>query len=1051
MAAALTAVHVAWAVTGLGGETVTRLALRVTLAAAAVLTASACRGAASRSGTGRIERGWALFTLAARCWAGSQAIAAVGELATGRRLSVPSVADLPRLVAMVVAVMAVLAFVGKEDAPAARLRGVVDGLLIAASALFVSWALVLERLYGSGGEGPARALSVAYALGDVLVVSLLLATAERADREVRRTWWLLGAGVGLFALSHSMLAYAELARMDSLPWTQSTTWLAACLVIGLAAVTSGPAGVKGGTEPGAGGKVAIVVPYVALGLAAALALGHHLELRAPAFLAANGVVLVVLLLARQFLAQLENVELNHRLEERVRRRTAELHRAERHFRSIAQNASEVLTVVDASGVIRYQSASVTRVLGYSPDDLLGRRLDDLLELESGVPAMHVVGSVAPPPAPPAMLRGSLRRADDSACQAEITVSNLLDDDAVRGLVLTSRDIGERVALEAQLRRQALHDPLTGLGNRALFRDRLEHAMARTQRHPELLAVVMIDLDGFKQVNDSLGHGAGDRLLVEVARRLQDCVRTGDTVARMGGDEFAVLIERADLEGPEVVAQRIVYRLRAPVDLDGRAIVTHGSVGVAMGSTVTSSAEELLRNADLAMYAAKSGGKGAYEIYEREMHAAALERVETESALRDALRRRELSLHFQPLVQLPGGRISGAEALVRWEHPERGMISPAEFVPVAEESGLIVDLGRWVLGEACRQGRRFQEAYPTEPPFTMAVNVSARQLTSPWLVEEVRKALAESRLPPSSLVLEITEGALMRDAASIVPTLEALRGLGLRLAIDDFGTGWSSLSRLRSFPVDKLKIDQSFVSEIGSSGDDAPIVAAIVSMAHNLNLTTVAEGVETPEQLACLHHHGCEEVQGYLLSRPLPAEGLLAFLADPGGMLEPAAAAERASAAVVNLPVPRRSGREAVAAVLQEVRRVTGADGVFVTEVTSEGVQEVHFTAGRDAFPEGTRLPWAGSPCREALERGVPLMRDVAQRFPDHALVRVAAAASLASVPLLGPADRVIGTLCATSRRRDGLPEASGVLLELFARLVVLHLPSAGDLPNSRAG
>ena len=1047
---ALAAVHVAWAVTGLGGETVTRLASRVTLVVAALVAAAACRDAAARS-EGRAERGWALLTLAARCWAGSQAIAAVGELASGRRLAVPSLADLPRAAAMVVSVMAVLALVGREGSPTARLRGVVDGLLMAASALFVSWALVLERLHGSAGDGPARALAVAYPLGDVLMVSLLLAAAERADRKVRRTWWLLAAGVGLFAVSHGMLAHAELAGSETLPWARSTTWLAACLVIGLAARTAGPAGAEGGAEPGAGGTVAVLVPYVALGLAAALALGHHLELRAPAFLAANGVVLVALLLVRQFLAQLENLELNHRLEERVRRRTAELHRAERRFRSIARHASEVLTVVDADGVVRYQSVSVSRVLGWSPEDLVGRRLDDVLDVGGGVPAMHVVGAVPPPPAPPATIRGTLRRADGSACQAEITVSNLLADDAVRGLVLTSRDIGERVALEAQLRRQALNDPLTGLGNRALFRDRLEHAMARTRRHPELLAVVVIDLDGFKQVNDSLGHGAGDRLLVEVARRLQDCVRTGDTVARMGGDEFAVLIERTDLEGPEVVAQRIVYRLRAPVELDGRAVVTHGSVGVAIGSTVTTSAEELLRNADLAMYAAKSGGKGAYEIYEREMHAAVLERVELESALRDALRRRELSLHFQPLVQLPGGRISGAEALVRWEHPERGMVPPDEFVPVAEESGLIVDLGRWVLGEACRQGRRFQQAYPTEPPFTMAVNVAARQLTSPWLVGEVRKALEESRFPPSSLVLEITEGALMRDAASIIPTLETLRALGLRLAIDDFGTGWSSLSRLRSFPVDKLKIDRSFVSEIGASDDDSPIVAAIVSMAHNLNLTTVAEGVETPEQLACLHHHGCEEVQGYLLSRPLPAEALLGFLADPGGMLEPAAAVDRAAAAVVNLPVARRSGHEAVAAVLREVRRVTGADGVFVTEVTAGGVQEVHFTAGRDGFPEGTRLPWAGSPCREALERGVPLMRDVAERFPDHALVRVAAAASLASVPLLGPGDRVLGTLCATSRRPDGLPEASGVLLELFARLVVLHLPSSGGLTSTRAG
>ena len=390
------------------------------------------------------------------------------------------------------------------------------------------------------------------------------------------------------------------------------------------------------------------------------------------------------------------------------------------------------------------------------------------------------------------------------------------------------------------------------------------------------------------------------------------------VARMGGDEFAVLLERADVEAPEVVAQRIVYRLRAPVDIDGKAIVTQGSVGVAMASTTTTSAEELLRNADLAMYAAKSKGKGVYEIYERQMHAAALERVELEADLSDALRRRELTLHYQPVVELPSGRVSGVEALARWEHPLRGTMSPAEFVPLAEESGLVVDLGRWVLGEACREGRRFQQAYPTEPPFAMAVNVAARQLTSPWLVDEVRRALSESHFPASSLVLEITEGALMRDASSIVPTLHALRALGVRLAIDDFGTGWSSLSRLRSFPVDKLIIDRSFTSEITSSSDDAPIVAAIVAMAHSLQLTTVAEGVETSEQLACLHEHGCEEVQGYLPSRPLPPDRLLDLLAEPGGLLGPAAtsdgglsAAERSLMGLVGETTRRADGRERV--------------------------------------------------------------------------------------------------------------------------------------------
>ena len=1049
-AVALVGLHVAWALTGVGGPTVTQLALRASLLLASIATAVACFVVARRGEGTRL--GWMLFAATGACWALSQAVAGFREVVTGRRLAVPSPADIPANVAIVLSVLALLAFLGGALSNAARMRTLLDGVLIAASLLFVSWAAVLEGLYRSTGDGPARVLGVAYPMGDVVLASLVLVIAGRANPRSRLPWALLGTGLGLFAVSHSSFAYLQLARLDAAPWTQSASWLAGCLLVGLAALSFDAGTTPLPAEPRAGGRLGIFLPYVPLVLAAAVAVTHRVDREAPAFLAANGAVIIVLLLARQLLSQLENLELTQELEARVRNRTAELHRQERHFRSIARNASDVLTVVDSSGVIRYQSASVTRILGHRAEDLVGRRLDDLLVVEDGAGAMRAVSSAPPPPAPPTVLASRLRRSDGSVCLAEITVSNLLADDAVHGFVITSRDISERAALEARLRQQAMHDPLTGLGNRALFRDRLEHALARAQRHPELVAVVMIDLDGFKQVNDSLGHDAGDRLLAEVARRLQDCVRSGDTVARMGGDEFAVLLERADVEAPEVVAQRIVYRLRAPVDIDGKAIVTQGSVGVAMASSTTTSAEELLRNADLAMYAAKSKGKGVYEIYEREMHAAALERVELEADLRDALRRRELTLHYQPLVELPSGRVSGVEALARWDHPERGSVSPGEFVPLAEESGLVVDLGRWVLGEACREGRRFQEAYPTEPPFAMAVNVAARQLTSPWLVEEVRKALAESHFPASSLVLEITEGALMRDASSIVPTLHALRALGVRLAIDDFGTGWSSLSRLRSFPVDKLKIDRSFISEITSSSDDAPIVAAIVAMAHSLGLTTVAEGVETLEQLACLHEHGCEEVQGFLLSRPLPADRLLDLLAEPGGLLEPAtasdaglSAAERALMGLVAATTLRADGSERVRPVLYELERVTGADAVFLTEVHWADLdQEVRFTTAAEVLSEGTRMAWPGSPCAAMLAGGDRLLPDLRGHYAGHPLVRAAGASALATVPLLTPEGAVFGTLCAASRRPAGLAGSSVVLLELFARLLVEHLARPGE-------
>jgi diguanylate cyclase (GGDEF)-like protein/PAS domain S-box-containing protein len=442
-----------------------------------------------------------------------------------------------------------------------------------------------------------------------------------------------------------------------------------------------------------------------------------------------------------------------------------------------------------------------------------------------------------------------------------------------GRVWSFRDVTERKRLEQALEHQAFHDSLTNLANQPLFRDRVDHAVARAARYGSSLAVLFVDLDNFKTVNDSLGHTAGDDLLIAVAERLRGCLRATDTAARLGGDEFAILLE--DLASPENAtgsADRLLEVLRQPFMVAGNETVVGASIGIAFGVPGASSGE-LLRNADIAMYTAKRHGKDRFEIFEPAMHVVAVERLEIEADLRRALERGELTLQYQPIVALDTGRISGVEALVRWWHPKRGLLSPDLFIPVAEETGLIRELGRQVLAEACTQARRWQVEYPSDPPLTVSVNLSPRQLQCERLISHVTDALEMSGLPASSLVLEITEGAMMHDTDATIRKLEALKALGVRLAVDDFGTGYSSLSYLQRFPIDILKVDQAFVAAIDSDDDKAALVRAIVSLAKAMQLQAVAEGIETRTQADMLTRLGCDLAQGYYFARPMDGEAL----------------------------------------------------------------------------------------------------------------------------------------------------------------------------------
>jgi diguanylate cyclase (GGDEF)-like protein len=432
--------------------------------------------------------------------------------------------------------------------------------------------------------------------------------------------------------------------------------------------------------------------------------------------------------------------------------------------------------------------------------------------------------------------------------------------------------------------QAFHDPVTGLANRPLFIDRVAHALNRAERQNGQIAVLLLDLDHFKSVNDSLGHAAGDQLIFTVAQRLRACLRATTTVARLGGDEFAICLEDSDDEQAKAVADRLLTELRRPLLIRDRELFVDGSIGIAMSDHSGDGAEELLRNADTAMYEAKRLGRGRHAMFDPGMLRDVIDHLDLHADLQRAVIHDELVLHYQPIVALGTGEITGVEALLRWNHPRRGMVQPATFIPLAEETGLIVPIGRWVLNQACRQASRWHETHPDRAPLTVTVNVSARQLQQPDFGSDVADALRVSGLQPGALVLEITESVLVQDTAGIAGKLEQLKALGLRIAIDDFGTGYSSLSYLQQFPVDILKIDRSFVSPAGGpKSDTLALVGAIVQLGRTLHLRTVAEGVEDASQLAQMRRIGCDSGQGFLFARPIDAEGISSLLTDVGSL------------------------------------------------------------------------------------------------------------------------------------------------------------------------
>lgn len=563
-------------------------------------------------------------------------------------------------------------------------------------------------------------------------------------------------------------------------------------------------------------------------------------------------------------------------QERISRRLQE---SEEQFRNAFDHAAG-MALVGTDGRWMQVNNSLCSMLGYTEEELMVVRLHDITNPEDLGHELVNLDKLMSGALSISQLEKRLRH------KTGRDVWVLTSASVVRGssgepthFIFQIQDITERKRAEEQVHFAAFHDALTGLPNRVLLSERMSLAVERAKRKRDYqFAVLFIDLDRFKVINDSLGHPAGDQLLVEIARRLESCLRSTDTVARLGGDEFAILLDGT--EGayyPTIVAERVQEKLSLPFDLGGHEVYTSASIGIAFSITGYDSPDDILRDSDTAMYRAKANGKARHEVFDREMHTRAVVQLKLENDLRRAVERKEFEVHYQPVIDMTDGRVTGFEALARWHHPENGLVSPADFIPLAEETCLIIPLGLQILRQACWQAREWQQLFPTEPSLTVSVNLSVKQFQQPDLVEQVGQILRETGLRADSLFLEVTESTVMENAAEAEKLLGGLNDLGVRLALDDFGTGYSSLSYLHRFPFDALKVDRSFVSQMGDDRESTKIVKTIMTLASELGLGVTAEGVECENQQRQLLKLGCRYAQGYLYSKPLGADVMREFL------------------------------------------------------------------------------------------------------------------------------------------------------------------------------
>lgn len=792
----------------------------------------------------------------------------------------PAAAETTAMLAPVIAeLLVLLGFRWLPNAPRSvvdRAKLSIDLLTVAVAGLLVTWYdswMVGDRAIPMG---PFALLHLQATMALMLMLVVSVAWARTALRHGAQVLAVLGAALLLQFVAHVAAIVQLTVGGSAVDVVRMVSPISLALVAVAAWLTSATAMQRTLRRRHERDRLAgSLIPYVAVlpGFVLLLRLAYTDVATSPGAeplqaLAVGVVVLTFLAFARQFTS---TTDAARGLAEVTARNN------EARFQALVQHSSDVIMILDPDGTIRYASPSVTAVFGHDPARLAATPLEAMLHPDDAPAARQFLADLARPlhvfsdvAAPGAMKREwRLRHANGTWLTVDNVGTNLLREPVIQGLVLNTRDVTEQSIIKQQYMHQAFHDPLTDLANRSLFLYQVGHALARAQRTAGTVTVLFLDLDNFKTVNDSLGHAAGDHLLVEAARRLAVCVRESDLIARLGGDEFAVLVEQtASVEEVLHIAGRIRTALSTPFALGGKEVFVNASIGIARTSSGETT-DELVRNADLAMYVAKGRGKGQHVLFEPTMHHAALERLVVEADLRQALEREEFLLQYQPIVALDTGEIIGAEALVRWLCRERGRVAPGVFIPIAEETGLIVPIGRWVLRRACREAQRWTRERGL--PVRITVNLSGRQLQEPGIVDDVREALVDSGLSPGQLVLEITESMLMHDTVLSMARLTALKALGVSLALDDFGTGYSSLSYLQRYPIDILKIDKAFVDDIDQGGEGPVLASAIIALGATLRMNTVAEGIETEPQRGQLLALGCQLGQGFLFSPPLDAE------------------------------------------------------------------------------------------------------------------------------------------------------------------------------------